>query len=162
MPRSVPLTVKPAVGEFDIGGGRFEQMRGDPQAFVDDFVGELLHDDARQAACARPEWAPPPTETRSVSPVTRRMRVDRHAEPFVDELREAGLVALALRQGADHDLDDAFRQHGDLGLLARRAGRGIDVIGDADAAIFAACLASARRAREAGPIAERERLVHDA
>ncbi len=64
--------------------------------------------------------------------------LDRHAEPFVDELREARLVALALRHDADDEIDKAVGRHRDLGLLARHAGGDIDVIGDADAAIFAA------------------------
>src|SRR5436853_5018056 len=64
--------------------------------------------------------------------------IEWHAEPFGHELREAGLVPLTLRHGTDHDLDDAavsaLGLHRHLGLLARRAGRGVDVIGDADAA----------------------------
>ncbi len=86
----------------------------------------------------RPEWAPPPTVTRSVSPATKRTRLDRHAEPFGDELRETRLVALALRDNADDEFDKTVGRHRDLGLLARHAGGNIDVIADADAAIFAA------------------------
>ena len=70
----------------------------------------------------RPEWAPPPNVTRSVSPAMKRTAFDRHAEPFGDQLREARLVALALRGDADDEFDDALRLDGDLGFLARHAG----------------------------------------
>ena len=86
--------------------------------------------------------------------------VERHAEPFGDQLREAGLVPLALRHGADRDLDDALGLHHHLGLLARRAGRGVDVVGDADAAAFAARLRLGAAGREAGPVAEPQHPLH--
>ena len=63
----------------------------------------------------RPECEPPPTGTSRCRPGSRRMLSKRHAEPFGDELREAGLVALAGRQRADHDVDRAFRLHRDFG-----------------------------------------------
>ncbi len=86
----------------------------------------------------RPEWAPPPKVTRSVSPATKRTQFDRHAEPLGDKLREARLVALALRNDADDQLDEPVGRHRDLGFLARHAGRNVDIVADADAAIFAA------------------------
>ena len=42
-----------------------------------------------------------------------------------DNLREAGLVALAARLRADHDVDHAFGLDGDFGALLRRADGGI-------------------------------------
>ena len=68
--------------------------------------------------------------TMSVSPVMMLTRLERHAEPVGDHLREARLVALAARQRADHDVDAAVRLHRDLGALARRADRGLDVVGE--------------------------------
>ncbi len=61
-------------------------------------------------------------------------RLDRHAEPFGDELGKARLVALARRHRTHHQLDPALGQDRDLGALARRAGGDLDIIGDADAA----------------------------
>ena len=106
----------------------------------------------------RPECVPPPTFTMSVSPAMSRTLLERHAEPFGDELGEARLVALAVGDGADHDVDAAVRVHGDLGALARDAGRGIDVVGDADAAALAAPARLRAARREARPVAQLERL----
>src|SRR5579872_1314781 len=86
--------------------------------------------------------------------------VEWHAEPFGDELGEAGFVALALRGDADHQFDDALRLDHNLGFFARHAGRDIDVIGDADAAAFAALFRFAATLRKAGPVAEFQRRLH--
>ena len=51
--------------------------------------------------------------------------------------------------------------HGDLGALARRAGRSIDIIGDADAAALAALARLGAPRRETCPVAELERPLHD-
>ena len=45
--------------------------------------------------------------------------VDRHAEPFVEQLREARLVALAVRDGADDDIDLAFRHARSISARSR-------------------------------------------
>ena len=86
----------------------------------------------------RPEWEPPPTGTTIGVAVDQMHAVERHAEPFGDQLREAGLVALALDRVP---ITTSTRPSGatvTLGPLARRAGGELDVIGDADAAAFAA------------------------
>jgi len=77
----------------------------------------------------------------------QRDAIDRYAEPLADALRETGLVALAARQGADRDVDAAFRPHRDLRIFARRAAGRLDVVGKPDAAQPAAALrlAPARR-----------------
>ncbi len=64
--------------------------------------------------------------------------LDRHVEPLDDELGKARLVALALRARADHDVDVTVGLHRHLGALARDAGRGVEIIGDGDAAQLAA------------------------
>src|ERR1700739_197779 len=89
-------------------------------------------------------------------------RLERHAEPFADELGEARLVALALGGDADDELDGVVGLHRDLGFLARHAGRDIDVVAAPHAAIFAALLGLGAAALEAGPAAELERGVHGA
>src|SRR5579864_2527055 len=69
-------------------------------------------------------------------------------------------MALALRHGADCHFDDAFRLHHHFGLLARRAGGSVDVIGDTDAATFAARFRLGAAGREALPIAEPQHPLH--
>src|SRR6185503_13609749 len=88
--------------------------------------------------------------------------VERHAEPFADQLREACLVTLPAIHRAEHELDAATRADIDLGALARRAAGALDVIGDADAAELAA-LPRVRLARgEALVIGETERDIEAA
>ena len=82
--------------------------------------------------------------------------VVRHAQPFGDKLREAGLVALALRAGADDHLDHAFGFDGHLGALTRHAGRGIHIVGDADAAMLAARRGLGAAGGETVPVAQRQ------
>ena len=50
--------------------------------------------------------------------------LDRHAEPFGDELREARLVALALRDDADHD---STKPSGSTVISARSRGTPVAV-----------------------------------
>src|SRR5204863_7706576 len=137
-------------GEGDVLDRRFQHMAGDAQSLLDDLVRGVEHDDAAEPQ--RPAGMRAAANRDAVRVAGDELdAVDRYAEPFGHQLREAGLVALALRGRADDDLHGAahraFRLHRDLGLLARRAGRGVDVIGDTDAAAFAplACLLAALR-----------------
>ena len=85
----------------------------------------------------RPECEPPPGAD-AVGVVRDEIDAfERHAEPFGNELGEAGLVALAAVHRAEHQLDAALRADRHLGALARRAAGAFDVIGDADAAQLA-------------------------
>src|SRR5882672_11266465 len=63
------------------------------------------------------------------------------------DLRKAGLVALAVRLGAEHQRDAGIRLEADLGALARRAARCLEKTGDAEPAQLAAvrCLPAPRR-----------------
>src|SRR6185437_8260023 len=86
--------------------------------------------------------------------------LERHAEPGVDELREAGLVALAAIHRTKHQLDAAARFHRYFGALAREAAGDLDVIADADAAQLA-ILSRFRLTRgKAPPVGEVERGIH--
>ena len=87
---------------------------------------------------------------------------DRHTKPFDDQLGKARLVPLALRGDADDQFDESFRRNRDLGLLARHARGDIDIISDADAAIFAALFRLGAPALEALPVAEFQRQIHAA
>src|SRR5438552_15691392 len=68
----------------------------------------------------RPECEPAPIATRSGVAGDESHAVGPHAEPFVEQLRKARLVALAARQGADDHLVDTFRAHRNLGAFLRR------------------------------------------
>ena len=102
----------------------------------------------------RPECAPPPTVTRSVSPATKRTLSIGTPSHSQISWAKARLMALALRDDADNQFDGVVRQHRDLGFLARHAGGDIDVIADADAAIFAALSCLGAALLEPGPVAE--------
>src|SRR5271169_1229888 len=82
--------------------------------------------------------------------------VEWHAKPFGDELRKARLMPLPRGHGAHDELDLAFRKHGDLGALARRARGDLDVIGDADAAKLASAVGLGMAGRKPVPIGERQ------
>ena len=56
----------------------------------------------------RPECEPPPACTRVGVVGDVNDAVERHAEPFGDELRKARLVALARGHRAHHQLDPAL------------------------------------------------------
>ncbi len=101
----------------------------------------------------RPEWVPPPTFTMSVSSGDDPHFLERHAEPFVDQLREARLVALTVRHRADDDVDPAVALDGDFGAFARLPGGGVDIVGDGDAAVFAALARFGAARGEAVPVA---------
>ena len=66
--------------------------------------------------------------------------LDRHVEQVGHDLREARLVPLPARLGADHHVDAALRAHVDLRLLLGRADRGLDVVGEPEAEQLAALL----------------------
>ena len=70
---------------------------------------------------------------------------DRQHQQIGSDLGKAGFVALAARLRADDDADAALRLDRDLGALARRADRGLDVIGQPETEQPAAllCLAPA-------------------
>ena len=108
----------------------------------------------------RPECEPPPTLTMSVSPMMMLTVSTGSAEQVGRDLREARLVALAARLRADHDVDPAFRLHRDLGALPRRADRGLDVVGDAEAEQLAALLRLALALLEAVPVGDPHGEVH--
>ena len=150
---SVPFTVNRPAANSRSASRRFQHMAGDPHPFA------MISFDAPSitmlpSRSARPECEPPPTETRAVSPCYQRNALDRHAEPLADKLGETGFVSLATGHSADDDLHHSFGQHGDLGPLARHTGRGVHVIGDADAATLAAPLGLLSACHEPGPIAE--------
>ena len=155
----MPFTRKRPLGELDV-------RRPPPRAATPRCAGPCRRSGRTPSPCTtppsrieRPECEPPPTGTRSVSPVIEAHLIGLHAEPLDDELGEARLVALARRQRADHHVDHALGPHGDLRALARRAGRDLDVVGDADAAVAARAAAprgGAPRTRPSRPAPPRD------
>ena len=105
-----PSTVKRPPANSMSASAASEQVRGDaacPCAMISSVALPMTI--AGHAASSGPECEPPPTCTRSVSPVTRRTRSNGTPSHSATQLREAGLVALAARQRADHHLDAAVR-----------------------------------------------------
>src|SRR5204862_2222957 len=135
-----PLPLEAPLGTADLLARRFQHMARDLQPLLDDLVRRVEHDDAAETERAAGMRA---AADRDAIGVARHElhRVDRHPEPFGDQLRKARLVALPLGCRADDDLDGAadaaLRLHRHFGLLARRAGGGVDIVRDPDAAIFA-------------------------
>ena len=82
--------------------------------------------------------------------------VERHPEPFGDELRKARLVALPRGHRPHHQLDPALGQDRDLGALARHPRGDLDIVGDTDPAPFAAPPRLGSPGREAVPVGERQ------
>ena len=111
---------------------------------------------------ARPECVPPPTVDASVSRVMKPTFSNGTPSHSVTSCAKLVSWPWPVRYGADHELDPAVGLDRHLGALARNAGRGIDVIGDADAALscraarFGAC-APAKPSQSR----ERQRAVHD-
>ena len=140
--------------ERHVFGGRLEEPRGDLSAALDDAVGGPGQHHAAEAHRAPGVRAAPDGHEVGVAGDEPHL-LGGHAEPLGHELGEARLVALARRQRADDDLDAALGAHRDLRSLARRAGRDLDVVGDADAAV-AAALARLARAAPGNPAQSRE------
>src|ERR1700680_972588 len=79
--------------------------------------------------------------------------LNRQSQQTGGDLPKAGLVALTVRLGAEHQCDAAVRLEADLGALARRAARGLEKTGDAEPAQLAAV--------RCGPAPSRKALGQD-
>ena len=88
---------------------------------------------------------PRPIGTCAVSPWTYRICLERHAEPFMHELREHGRVALAVRMGAAEDRERAARIEAHIHAVVEDAAE-LDVVADCAAAQLASLLDFLRRA----------------
>jgi hypothetical protein len=73
--------------------------------------------------------------------------VERHPEPFGDELLKTRLLALPRRHRPHHQLDPTLGQYRDRGALPRHARGNLDTVGDTDPVQLAAPL---RRRAPAG------------
>ena len=87
-------------------------------------------------------------------------RLDLEPEAGGRDLGEARLVPLARGLGADHDLDDPVRAHRHPRLLARRAGGGLDVVGQPEPEELAARPRFGAAPAEATPVGEAHRERH--
>ena len=84
----------------------------------------------------------------------------RHVQQIGHDLGEAGLVALAARLRADHDIDASLRPHGDPRLLVGRADRGLDIVRKAAPEQLAAFGRRAPALLEPFPVGDVHRPVH--
>ena len=117
--RSVPATVKyPSAKSIpaSAASSRCDAMRR-PFSMISSEAWRAVRLARRSE---RPECEPAPIATRSGVAGDESHAVGPHAEPFVEQLRKARLVALAARQGADDHLVDTFRAHRNLGAFLRR------------------------------------------
>ena len=139
-----------AGGEFQIGRGGFQHMAGDPHPLVDDLVRRVQHDDAAEPQRAAGMRAAADRDAVGVAV---------HQPTLSSGTPSHSLTSWAKLVSWPWPLDtvpmttstDAFRLHGDLGAFARHAGRGIDIVGDADAATSAAPLRLARGVPQSRP-----------
>src|SRR5207237_9491376 len=74
---------------------------------------------------------------------------DRQPQQIGGDLRKAGLVALAVGLGAEHQGYAAVRFEADLGALARRPARCLEKTGEAESAQLAAVRCRAAPSRKA-------------
>ena len=143
---SVPATMNLPSLEHDVVLAGLHQVGGDLLALGDDLVGRGEDARCRRTTVEREPNVPVPIATWSVSPYLKRMRLGRDAELVGDDLAERGLVALAVVVRADRDGQRAGRIEADLGVLDQAGVRGLDRVGDADAAQLAALARLARGA----------------
>ena len=105
-----------AVLELDVALGRLEQVRGDLLALLDDLLAGV--DDRLAADRDRARAVGAHADRGLVGVAVDHLDVlDRHAELLGDQLRERGLVALAVGVGAGEHLHHAGVAEADLGAL---------------------------------------------
>ena len=105
-----------AVGELDVGLRGLEQMGGDLLGFCDGLVAG--HDDGRAADRQRAGAVGAVAPLHLAGIAVHYVNVfDRDTEPVGDQLREGGLVALALGLRARQDRDGARGAEADLGAF---------------------------------------------
>ena len=144
---------KPAGAEFDVGRRRFEHMRGDLLAVLDDLVGRA--DDRVAADDHRFRAAGAAAGDQLVAVALHQPDApERDAEPARQHLRERRPVPLPVIQGAGDDRHVAVRLEADAAHLAARRPGQFEIVADAAPAQFAArpalCLAR-RRSRPNRP-----------
>ena len=123
---------KAPVVELDVLGRGAERERGDALAFGDEIGrgnrehgGGMAHGTAGMRAAAGAHHVGVAHD--DADALERDLQQIRH------DLREARLMALPGRLGADDDVDAALGLDGDARLFLGRADRGLDVIGEAEA-----------------------------
>ncbi len=146
------------LGELDVGGSRLEQPRRDPAAARHDLVRRPGHHHRAQPHRAAGVRAAAERRLIGVAGDQTHLLV-RDAEPLHEQLRKAGLVALAGRQGSQHDVDPPLGMHRDLRALARHAGVELDVVAETDAPVAAARSGFGAARLEARPVGQRHHAV---
>src|SRR3984893_8106320 len=147
-----------AIGEFYVGGGGFEQMRGNAFAFGDDLVGRHPQGRAANHRRARAIGADAKSDAVGIAvDVLHGRRIE--PELFVQHLLEGGFVALALVLAAHQQGRVAAWVKADLGEFLAGSRRLLDRVGDADATQLSARLGLVAARGEAGPIGLRQCLL---
>src|SRR5919201_4227035 len=149
------------VGEFDVGGGGFQHVRGDLFALLDqlgrgfDDGGAAVHDRFRTAgAAARQKLVAVALQETDA--------LERDAEPLAQHLRERRRVSLPVVERAGDDGDGAVGLETEAAhFLARRRGD-LEIVADAEPAYFSTFAALAFAAGEALDIGRLQRVLEHA
>ena len=154
-----PADGETAVGKDDFGGVGLQQPGGDRPALGDDRLGRL--EEGAAAEMHRARTAMPGTfahEPRVGLDIAKT--VERQTEQRSGDLRVAGLVALAVRLGAEDQRHLAVGVEADFRTLVRGAARGFEKAAKAQATQPAALRRAARRsAKPAASAAASSRLA---
>ena len=146
--------------ELDVGCRGLELLRGELPAALDHLVRGVADRHPGGGQRARAAGAAALGQAVGIALHDPDL-LERHAEPLVQDLGVGGLVALAVRLGADRDADAAVVLEADRGELELIAHRRFDVVAHADAAPEAAPRRLRPALPDAPPVGDRHRLVHD-
>ena len=146
------------VGEDDVGVRRFQRLRRDALALVDDRVGGAPDRRAAHIGGARAAMAAAHRDQVGIALPQPDQRVG-NAEPVGEDLRKRRLVALADGLRAGDQRHAAVDLEADIDVFVRRAAGALDVVGEAEAAQHAARLAVGAPRGEAGDIGPRQRAI---
>src|SRR5256885_11496427 len=148
-----------AVVKGDVGGGGFERMRGEALCLLDHLIAGARRRDAAHLRRARAAGAVAHLDEFGVA-LAEIDHLERDTDLLRDDLRERGLVALAVAERAHDQGDTAIRCDFNDRLLGRLAARGFAVITEADTAQFAVAARLGPARVEPGPVGVRQRLPH--
>ena len=149
-----------SVVEFDIRFRMFKLLGGERHEFFDHAVRSQIDRNALRRDGARPAGSAALPDQIAV-PLHEIDLLERNAGSFVQNLREGGLVALAVRLGAHVHVDAAALGEFDFGGFRRIPENCFDIVAKADAPESAFRLGFASPRRKPGNIRLRFRALQD-
>ena len=148
-----------AIGKFNHAGVAFQHACGNALALGENLVCRFPDHHAAHAHAAPGVCAAADLDDIGVAG-DEIHTIQRHAQPFVQQLRKTRFMTLPVGDGAEYEINVPVRLHGDLRAFTRRAGGGVYVIGESYAAQLAARFRLGSACREIVPAAQRQRLMH--